>query len=190
MARMVVLEHTLADGSQHWDWLIERPRSGSDEGWDEGRDGGLVSFRIADHEDVRELVVGGGERVEKSVREEGRKVGGRRFRAVRMRDHRRVYLDYEGEVSGERGSVRRVASGVVEVLEVTEREMRLVGWFDSEGAWEEGRGAGIAREWRARVGEKAQGEACVGEMARGEVVANGEELWGVWEVWEIVEGEV
>ncbi len=35
--------------------------------------------------------------------------------AERLPDHRRVYLDYEGPISGNRGDVRRVASG--EVLE-------------------------------------------------------------------------
>ena len=30
---------------------------------------------------------------------------------ARLADHRRVYLDYEGEVGGGRGSVRRVAAG-------------------------------------------------------------------------------
>lgn len=31
--------------------------------------------------------------------------------AVRIADHRRLYLDYEGEVSGGRGTVKRVAAG-------------------------------------------------------------------------------
>ena len=30
---------------------------------------------------------------------------------ARLADHRRAYLDYEGEISGGRGSVRRVAAG-------------------------------------------------------------------------------
>ena len=33
--------------------------------------------------------------------------------AERLPDHRRVYLEYEGSVSRNRGDVRRVASGVV-----------------------------------------------------------------------------
>jgi hypothetical protein len=36
-------------------------------------------------------------------------------RAERIADHRRVYLEYEGEISGGRGSVRRIASGTCEV---------------------------------------------------------------------------
>jgi hypothetical protein len=32
-------------------------------------------------------------------------------------DHRREYLEYEGEISGERGFVKRVAEGICEVAE-------------------------------------------------------------------------
>ena len=35
------------------------------------------------------------------------------FEAERIGDHRALYLDYEGEVSGGRGEVERVASGAV-----------------------------------------------------------------------------
>lgn len=34
---------------------------------------------------------------------------------IRLRDHRRFYLDYEGELSGQRGNVQRVAEGTCEV---------------------------------------------------------------------------
>ncbi len=34
--------------------------------------------------------------------------------AIRLPDHRTAYLDYEGKVSGNRGSVRRVAEGEYE----------------------------------------------------------------------------
>jgi hypothetical protein len=33
----------------------------------------------------------------------------------RIADHRRVYLEYEGEISGGRGNVRRIESGTCEV---------------------------------------------------------------------------
>jgi hypothetical protein len=38
-------------------------------------------------------------------------------RIEQLPDHRRIYLEYEGPVSGRRGSVRRVASGAYEVVE-------------------------------------------------------------------------
>jgi hypothetical protein len=40
-------------------------------------------------------------------------------------DHRRVYLEYEGPVSGNRGSVRRVASGECGVISEDSRMMKI-----------------------------------------------------------------
>lgn len=42
--------------------------------------------------------------------------GAAAFRAERLADHRAAYLDYEGEVSGGRGSVTRVAEGEMEIV--------------------------------------------------------------------------
>lgn len=44
-------------------------------------------------------------------------------------DHRRIYLDYEGEISGDRGTVLRVDQGAYEVLvwEVDRVRVRLEG---------------------------------------------------------------
>jgi len=44
--------------------------------------------------------------------------------AQRLDDHRPVYLDYEGDVSGDRGQVRRVDQGEYEMIE--DRTERLV----------------------------------------------------------------
>lgn len=123
MARMVLLEHTLPDGQRHWDWLIERP--------DGGAGGLLISYRVEQRIDH----VGGGE--------------GRSFGAVRMADHRRLYLAYEGEVSGGRGRVVRVATG--EVMGVTERAGAIVveGSFGDVGTDEGGGCVGVrGRVWR------------------------------------------
>ena len=45
--------------------------------------------------------------------------------AKRLPDHRKRYLDYEGEVSGGRGCVRRIDAGIVERLD--ELRFRLYG---------------------------------------------------------------
>ena len=37
-------------------------------------------------------------------------------------DHRKLYLDYEGPVSGDRGHVRRVGAGTVNIQELTATE--------------------------------------------------------------------
>jgi hypothetical protein len=38
--------------------------------------------------------------------------------AIRLKDHRRLYLSYEGSLSGDRGTIRRVADGECGVSEV------------------------------------------------------------------------
>jgi hypothetical protein len=91
------------------------------------------------------------------------------FEGVRLGDHRRVYLEYEGEVSGGRGRVTRVMEG------------RLVARRGSDGAggetWRiEGEGG-----WMV-AGEAWSGEAWSGEAWSGPGVwrtggAAAEERW-------------
>jgi hypothetical protein len=45
--------------------------------------------------------------------------------AERLPDHRLAYLDYEGPVSGERGTVTRVASGCYALLAADERRIAV-----------------------------------------------------------------
>ena len=56
--------------------------------------------------------------------------------ARRIGDHRKAYLDYEGPLTGDRGTVRRVDSGSLDIVETTPESLRLVlkgkrldGWF-------------------------------------------------------------
>ncbi len=81
----VLLRHDLPDGTSHVDWMI------APDGMN-GRDL-LVTFRVAGR--IDELTAGG------------------RLDARRLGDHRRTYLTYEGPVPNARGTVRRLASGVV-----------------------------------------------------------------------------
>jgi hypothetical protein len=55
---------------------------------------------------------------------------GQRLEAVRIADHRPAYLTYEGPVSGDRGTVRRLARG-----SVTRLDQRPDGWR-MEVRWE------------------------------------------------------
>jgi hypothetical protein len=59
------------------------------------------------------------------------------FEAVRIADHRYRYLDYEGEVSGGRGTVLRIASGRVRILESSpmhfQAEANFAGFLLLEG---------------------------------------------------------
>lgn len=48
------------------------------------------------------------------------------FRATKTPDHRRAYLEFEGEVSGGRGRVARVDAGIVECLTESAGEIAVV----------------------------------------------------------------
>ncbi|MCW5776956.1 MAG: hypothetical protein KIS87_11000 [Phycisphaeraceae bacterium] len=92
MPRTVVLEHTLPDGSRHFDWLMEPAEPGPD-ATDEDRS--LLAFRLAVRIDDTSI---------------------RSFLAESMPDHRRLYLHHEGALSGDRGIVVRVADGACRVV--------------------------------------------------------------------------
>lgn len=49
--------------------------------------------------------------------------------AERMADHRRVYLTHEGEISGGRGRVRRIARGEWRRAEIGEERVLVEGWL-------------------------------------------------------------
>ena len=72
-----------------------------------------------------------------------------RQRVESLPNHRRAYLDYEGPISGDRGSVRRVAAGMFELLhesptewvarllgDTIDGELRFVCAFRESGVWE------------------------------------------------------
>jgi hypothetical protein len=133
----VVVRHTEPGGGWHFDWMIDRVR-GRDRV--EGAAGDaleLMTFRTM-------------------VRPDDAMV--RSFDAERTPDHRAAYLTREGEVSGGRGTVARVAAGwcVVASLEAHRIDVtvdtgggarRIVGrWIGTSGA--DGLG-----EWRFVVGD-------------------------------------
>lgn len=88
---------TLGDRS-HFDWMIEpatlcgapEPRAGLDPNRPAPGSGGLISFRVDRRIDARDCAA---------------------FHATRLPPHREAYLDYEGDVSGGRGRVLRIAAG-------------------------------------------------------------------------------
>jgi len=114
MARFVVLRHDCPDGSWHLDWMIQR----TDPAADPARP--LLSFRV------------GFSPLEADE-----------FDAQRIADHRAVYLDYDGEISGGRGSVTRLTSGSASIAVFDARRIevvldgsrRLVGRSDDGAAW-------------------------------------------------------
>jgi len=43
----------------------------------------------------------------------------------RIADHRKIYMKYEGEIPGGRGTVKRIAKGMATVLEIDEKKIRI-----------------------------------------------------------------
>lgn len=108
MPATVVLEHTLPDGSSHFDWMIEDPTLDG-----EYR---LATWRLAVRPDRAEV--------------------GRVFEAERIGAHRARYLRYEGPLSDGRGDVRRVAEGSAEwAAEWADPEGGAAGGSSDEVLW-------------------------------------------------------
>lgn len=83
---MVLLRHTLPDGSHHHDFMVQLNGPGSP----------LQTWRVADR--IHELVIG---------------EYGASFWAEPLGDHREAYLSFEGDLSEGRGAVKRIAEGLV-----------------------------------------------------------------------------
>lgn len=86
MGVWVLLQHTLPDATAHFDWLID-PGPGTPP-WELPSDRTLVAWRL-DAPPFRAGVT----------------------RCHRLPPHRRLYLAFEGYLSGNRGRVDRLASG-------------------------------------------------------------------------------
>lgn len=86
----VLLAHQLPDGASHVDWLIEPAAKPAR---DDANQRDLIAFRLADRLDVLPAKA--------------------QIPVTRLADHRRLYLAYEGPVSGDRGTVKRLAEGRV-----------------------------------------------------------------------------
>lgn len=87
-AQFVLLYHSLSD-SVHWDLCLDLGHA-------------LATWRVLD--DPASLMTASGDPPPT-------------LRAERLGDHRRLYLDYEGPVSGDRGHVTRVDRGPWKLLD-------------------------------------------------------------------------
>ncbi len=84
-------------------------------------------------------------------------VAGRDLPARRLGEHRLLYLDYEGPVSGDRGNVRRVDSGIYHMVVATDDHVcvtvngcQLVGEVDLRTT---GSASGDDVSWIFRIGK-------------------------------------
>ncbi|MEI8196657.1 MAG: hypothetical protein WCI73_12165 [Phycisphaerae bacterium] len=119
--RFVVLRHQPGEASKgegvHWDFILETA-PGAER---------LPTWRLAAWQ--------------------GLEVGEFVAEAVRLPDHRRAYLDYEGEISGERGRVKQAISGTAVIIFQTPERLELL----LRGNGQELRAIGIAENseyWR------------------------------------------
>jgi hypothetical protein len=101
MRKTVLLEHRLAAGTSHYDWMLEL-----EEG-DDPDERSLLTFHVNSRVDPMDAGS---------------------FDATRIDDHRRLYLEYEGKISGRRGEVRALASG--KLLEMKFTDIELVAVID------------------------------------------------------------
>lgn len=121
MRRAALLLHRTPDGSSHFDWLIERA-AGADP--DERA---LIAFRT----DVR-----------------ADEAADRTFNGVRITDHRRLYLDFEGALSDSRGHVQRIASGVVESFDEAPTHLSVLIRWSHHSVKYQGEATGAGDVWR------------------------------------------
>ena len=124
--RTVVLRHETPDGGFHFDWMLEPPSpSGQPAKM-------LITFRLSSRPDLAPGPVA----------------------AERLPDHRSDFLEYEGELTRDRGRVFRVARGLVSFPEGADPHdvERLVFRcrFDGtpdEGVWTGTKVPGKTAEW-------------------------------------------
>lgn len=128
---MVLLQHTLPDGSRHYDWLIEPVGAGPGSAvarlaeMSDPDDKCLITFRVLDRLDHPKTTA---------------------FAADPLPLHRRKYLDFQGDIEG-KGSVKRIASGMVRKVEVMgHEEDGVMNALSVRGKFTAG-GAGLEYTW-------------------------------------------
>ena len=101
----VLLSHEFPDATSHVDWMIASDPRGREP---------LVTFRLGGRLDEMDA--------------------GQGLLAHRISDHRAEYLTYEGPVSGDRGTVRRLTRGTVVSWERSgDRWQMEIDWLDPNG---------------------------------------------------------
>ena len=78
---------------------------------------------------------------------------GRDLPARSLAEHRKIYLEYEGEIGGNRGTVRRVDEGTYRVLEWSENQVRVeLAGVQLVGEVSLRRDSGATESWTFRAG--------------------------------------
>lgn len=172
--QMVLLEHTLPDGSRHFDWMLHEPpiadpaafRTVPNAAGDPGKDYTkavrtaynavqpndedriLITFRVLERIDRHDC---------------------NSFIADRLDPHRYAYLKHHGLVSGNRGSVRKVAGGLVRIINnlpsgisirarFTGGQERIWAGMQEGDVWTFRRGQPVIKKGSARQRETGEGD--------------------------------
>lgn len=130
---VVVLLHTLPDSTSHFDLLIRlfaAEASQASTGAPQAELDAEIDAKTDAKNDaeIRDLLAF------RCPQRPDRLEPGARLELERLADHRRLYLDYEGPIAGDRGVVRRVAVGDLRHATLDEsRGELLVQWNDATG---------------------------------------------------------
>ncbi len=120
----VILLHQLPDETSHFDWLIAR---------DGPADAPLLTFRVGLRPDDPQITA---------------------FSAERLPDHRSLYLHFEGPLESkdgvERGSVTRLARGVVRIVRESDHSVEIQAEWEG-GSWVYRGAVAEAGGWRFTV---------------------------------------
>ena len=108
MHRSTVLLHTLPNGESHFDWLIDQPTISCEHR--------LLSWRCE---------------LNPSAIDHPAKAPLLHFTGEQLPDHRAIYLEYEGPISGNRGHVQRIAQGDVDTCSQSSKAIEMtIRWED------------------------------------------------------------
>lgn len=122
MSQTVILIHTLPNEPSHFDWLIDQPEINSEHR--------LLSFRCQYRPDTpsssTQLV-------------------------KHLPDHRSAYLNYEGPVSNNRGSVHRIAVGsIIELVKSAHSISILIQWDSNRNHYMLSKSAPNSNLWQLK----------------------------------------
>ena len=185
--QMVLLEHTLPDGSQHFDWMLHEPpiadtaafqnlssatddpakahrkpvRTAYNAVQPDDNDRILITFRVLDRIDRHDCDS---------------------FVADRLDPHRYAYLKHHGPVSGNRGSVRKVAGGLVRIINnlpggisirarFTGGQERIWAGMQEGDVWNFRRGQPVIKKTSLRGRESEDGSDSAGGYLGGDAAA-------------------
>ncbi|MDM4018730.1 hypothetical protein [Roseiconus lacunae] len=167
--RFAILEHrvgirfrrpgnkAVAAGAVHWDWLFDLPHTESrpsTESSNSSEPGGLATWAT----DPLPQSMPGARRFPPGT-----------YQALRLPDHRRRYLDYEGDIGGGRGTVTKLAGGSIVTYDLGRQAasrdlVHLTVKIEQSATLQIG--VRLKLEWQLRMMPSAETNRLIGNSAR------------------------